>query len=101
MLSNHYSTDRQARETLIRDHIGIGKVIKSVQVDRGHKNGAEIHKITNTGIILIYNAKTNKLVTKLIARPNQIRRYYNNPNQVPQALIKLAIDHTNKGYNLI
>ena len=98
MTSNHYKTDRQARESLIQQ-IGVGTIIKTVKLDKGHKNGPEIHKITNTGIIIIYNAKTNKMVTKLIARPAQIKRYYKDGN-APKELIEIAIEHTRKGYNM-
>ena len=49
MTSKHYTEDRQAREEIIKK-IGTGEVVASFRVDRGHRNGAEIHKITNTGI---------------------------------------------------
>lgn len=97
MTSRHYSTDRQERENLIAQ-IGIGTVVKSVRWDRGHKNGAEIHKITNTGIVIIYNENTGKMITKLIARPAQIKRYWKD-GKAPKELIRLAIEHTEKGYN--
>ncbi len=97
MTSKHYSTDRQERENLIRQ-IGIGIIIKSVRWDKGHRNGAEIHKITNTGIVIIYNERTGKMITKLIARPGQIRRYWTDGN-APQELVNLAYEHTKKNYN--
>ena len=98
MNSKHYTEDRQEREKVIQT-IGQGKVVASFRVDRGHRNGAEIHKITNTGIILIYNERTGKLVTKLIARVGQIKRYYKD-GKAPQELIEKAIDNTVKhSYN--
>lgn len=98
MRSNHYITDRQARENLIKE-IGYGKVIKSVVVDRNHPNGPEIHEISDTGIITIYNQRTHKMITKLIARPGQIKRYYNENEIVPKWLLKLAREHQLKEYN--
>ena len=99
MLSAHYQQDRQEREALIRK-IGYGEVIDAFIVDRGHPNGAERHEISTTGIITIYNARTNKLVTKLIANPNQIRRYYEAEGRVtPQDILQLAYEHKRKGYN--
>ncbi len=98
MMSNHYKLDRQARENLIAQ-IGYGTIIKSVVIDRGHKNGAEIHEISNTGIITIYNERTHKMITKLIARPGQIRRYYDNKNEIPKELIKIAMEHQTMDYN--
>ena len=98
--SKHYSQDRQAREAIINT-IGIGKVVDVFIVDRGHKNGAERHEITNTGIIIIYNNTTDKMITKLIARPGQIRRYYEE-GKAPKNLIEKAIDNTVKNhYNYV
>lgn len=100
MTSKHYTNDRQKREQVI-NIIGIGKVVDRFIVDRGHKNGAERHEITDTGIIVIYNNRTNKMITKLIARPGQIRRYYKK-GEAPKNLIEKAIDNTVKNhYNYI
>lgn len=84
----HYIEDRQDRENRIRK-IGYGTVIKRVTVDRGHRNGPEIHEVTDTGIINIYNERTHKLVTKLIARPAQIKRYFDE-GKAPEELLKRA-----------
>ena len=72
--SEHYKEKRCTRESLISDVIGEGNVIDSFFVNRGHKDGPEIHSITDTGIILIHNQKSGKMVTKLIARPG--RQYH-------------------------
>lgn len=97
--SEHYTQDRATREWIIREKIGYGKEVAEFVVDRGHRNGAEVHRITNTGIINIYNKRSGKLVTKLIARPGQIRRYYPNGN-APKELIEKAVDNTVKNrYN--
>lgn len=96
MTSKHYTNDRQNREQVINT-IGIGKVVARFVVDRGHKKGAERHEITDTGIIVIYNNKTNKMITKLIARPGQIRRYYKE-GKAPKNLIEKAIDNTVKNH---
>lgn len=92
MTSKHYTNDRAEREKVI-EMIGYGAIVAEFVVDRGHKNGAEVHKISTTGIITIYNQRSGKLITKLIARPGQIRRYYPNGN-APKNLIKKAIDNT-------
>lgn len=88
MNTRHYSEDRIDRENRIRK-IGYGTVIKRVVVDRGHKNGPEIHEVTDTGIVNIYNQRTHKLVTKLIARPAQIKRYFDE-GKAPAELLKRA-----------
>lgn len=95
--SIHYCEDRQTRESNIR-RIGQGRVVDKFVVDRGHKNGAELHCITENAIILVYNQRTMKLVTKMIARPGQIRRYYEN-GDAPEYIIKAAREHVKQGLN--
>ena len=97
MNSTHYTTDRQRREAVIRQ-IGYGVVIKRVEVDRGHRNGLEIHTISDTGIITIYNKRSGKMITKLIARPGQLRRYFED-DELPEELLALALFHTKIGLN--
>ena len=98
MTSKHYTEDRQAREHLIRK-IGYGRKVAEFIVDRGHPNGAERHEISDTAIITIYNVRTNKLITKLIARPNQIRRYYEAEGRIaPNDILQLAYEHAKKNY---
>lgn len=101
MTSIHYNKQRNKRQRIIEKYTnGDGKVIDSFIIDNGHKNGIEIHSITDTGLIIIYNKDTNKLVTKLIARPSQIERYYKNTDKHPPSwLIRLAQWHTSLGYN--
>ena len=98
MNSRHYTKDRQNREAIITQ-IGEGTVIKEVVVDRGHRNGPEVHKITDTALILVYNQRSGKLVTKLIARPAQILRYYKENEPKPTKVVELARVHTKLKYN--
>lgn len=98
MTSRHYTNDRQKREEIIKK-IGYGKIIKSVVVDRGHKNGPEIHNLSDTGIITIQNQRTKKMITKLIARPGQIKRYYKENEIIPTGLLDLARQHQKLALN--
>lgn len=78
------------------------EINKSFFVDKRHPNGPEIHNVSEKGIIFIINAKTKKLVTILIARPNQIKRLYMACNlKVPHKIIQYSINNVNKGYNYI
>lgn len=95
--SYHYNKERAEREQHIKE-IGYGKPIARFIVDRGHENGPEIHEITDTVIINIYNERTKKLVTKLIARPGQIKRYFTD-RKAPQELVNRAKQNTALGYN--
>lgn len=98
MTSIHYTNERSSREALISE-IGYGNVIKTVVVDKGHRNGPEIHEISDTGIITVYNLYTHKMVTRLIARPGQIARYYNDGEPIPAGLMNLAREHQRLSYN--
>ena len=95
--SKHYTKDRQRREAIIVQ-IGTGTVIKEVVVDRGHRNGPEVHKITDTALILVYNQRSGKLITKLIARPAQILRYYKEDEPKPTKVVELARVHAKLKY---
>lgn len=97
--SKHWSKDRQRRSHIIAQ-IGMGQVIREVVVDRGHRNGPEVHKVTTTGLVVIYNQRTGIMVTVLIARPNQIKRYFPE-GQAPQDVVNLAFEHMRAGYNKI
>lgn len=102
MDTRHYSADKntQVRREIIEKYIGWGKDIFSAEVDRGHKNGNEIHVITDTAIIKIYNTRTKKHITDLIARPNQIKRVYNAKGQyAPRWLLDIAYENQNRGFN--
>ncbi len=100
--SIHYSTERQKRHAFIEEHIGVGNIIDSFVVDRGHRGGAEIHSVTDTAIIIIHNQKTNKLITELIARPEQLRRLYRSKNRkAPPKVLELAYKHNRAFYNKI
>jgi len=95
--SLHYTTERRFRERRIKE-IGEGAIYAEFIVDNGHKNGAERHIITTNGIIIIYNVKTNRLITKLIARPGQIKKYYPDGNY-PQEIISIALEHAKMKIN--
>ena len=74
------------------------KVVKIAIVNKGHKNGDEVHLIYNNGIVKIYNANTRRFITVLIARVPQIERYKIKVTKTMRNKIKL---HIAKGYNNI
>ena len=74
------------------------KVIKIAVVNKGHENGNEIHGILNNGIIKVYNARTHKFITVLIARVPQIERY---KVKVTKTMRKKIESHVKQGYNNI
>ena len=101
--TNHYKNKRYKREKFINKHLcGDGKVIDSFIIDKGHKDGLERHDIPDTGLIIVYNLESKKLVTKLIARPQQIKRYYQDiDKEPPRWLLDLAYWHNTLNYNRV
>ena len=74
------------------------KVVKIAVVNKGHENGNEIHVIFNNGIIKVYNARTHKFITVLIARVPQVERYKIKVTRTMRNKIK---SHIKQGYNHI
>lgn len=102
-VSTHYKNDRNTRSQIIKQIgsapiLSINGVLCVFKVDKGHRDGAEIHVITENAIINIYNQNSHKFVTSLIARPAQLLRYGVN---IPENVLEKARDHMKKGYNEI
>lgn len=80
--SIHQKAERVGRDEAIDAYAG-GKGNRFIAVfwtDRGNPSGAEYHWITDNGIVIITNEYKNdgkEVITKLIARPEQITRYQN------------------------
>lgn len=74
------------------------KVARIAVVNKGHKNGEEIHVIYNNGIVKVYNARTHKFITVLIARVPQVERYKIKVTKTMRNKIK---SHIKQGYNNI
>lgn len=98
--STNHTFHRNKRIRIARE-IGFGKPMYAFVVDNKHRNGNEIHILTDTGLIVIINENTKKLITILIARDKQITRYFANPN-IPElaALINLAQEHEKQKLNV-
>ena len=74
------------------------KVIRIAIVNKGHANGNEIHIIYNNGVVKVYNARTRKFITVLIARVPQVERYKVKVTKTMRNKIK---SHVKNGYNHI
>ena len=74
------------------------KVVKIAVVNKGHKNGNEIHTVYNNGVVKIYNANSRRFITVLIARVPQIERYKIKVTRTMRKKINL---HIKQGYNHI
>ena len=74
------------------------KVLKIAVVNKGHENGNEIHLVYNNGVVKVYNERTRKFITVLIARLPQIERYKVKVTKTMRNKIK---SHIKQGYNQI
>ena len=74
------------------------KVLKIAVVNKGHENGNEIHLVYNNGVVKIYNERTGRFITVLIARVPQIERYKIKVTRTMRNKIK---SHIKQGYNNI
>lgn len=98
--------ERSSRTNTISQRAGnVGDTVYSFIVDTGHKNGFEIHTITEKAFIIIQNENSGKVVTILAARPGQIKRYWNKirmplPNDDTFNLImRFAKNNESRGLN--
>ena len=74
------------------------KVIRIAVVNKGHANGNEIHIIYNNGVVKVYNERTRKFITVLIARVPQVERYNIKVTKTMRTKIE---SHVKQGYNHI
>ena len=113
----HLSKEREERMALAwklnREYIGKGKnkefrqaeIDKVFIVDKGHKDGVELHCVSSKGIIFILNESKwwnskNAFITALIGRPNQIKRLYDEAGiAVSDEILELAKRNQAAGYN--
>lgn len=95
-ISTHWTKDRQERQHIIKLLGGIGQPLFSIEIDRGHPAGPEIHTITDNGIIIVKNALSQKMVTMMIARPAQLLKY---GKPIPQKVLNIAKAHQQAGFN--
>lgn len=59
--SGHFHRDRHERIMRIAKTVGFGHIVRQCLVDTGHRAGCEVHVLTSTGIVLVFNAHSRKL----------------------------------------
>lgn len=99
--SAHFKYERYERKKTIEMVLGQGKCLTSFVVDKAHKNGNTIDYILDNGVVVIVNEKSKKLVTTIVPRLPQLRRYFKD-GFIPQqysSLIKIAIHNERMGYH--
>jgi len=97
-VSFHYENHRKNREQFIQ---GKGyDTGKSVALFRVVRNGTpQLQIVTSTGLIVVKDMK-GRVITKMIARPEQIKRLYAGIGmEPPEEVLMLAYLHNVNGYN--
>lgn len=98
--SQHYQNERSERERFIKEFVGLGEEKYAFEYD--YNGTKQIHRLTDTGIINVYNREGDYLITRLVARPQQIKRLFESRGErAPRELVTLAHEHNVKGYNEI
>ena len=93
---------RQNRYKKAIDLNANANIDKSFIVDKGHKDGKEIHGVSERAVIFILNKETRRFITVLLARPGQVKRLYNACNlEVPDEIMHWAEYYILNGYNHI
>lgn len=89
MYSNHFKYDRRVRQQAIRRCGGIGKVINEFNVM--YEGKPQIHRVTDNAMILISpKDQPDFVITIIIARKNQVLRYYDGtPETLPPDVLKI------------
>lgn len=67
-------------------------------VDRGHKNGVEVHALYSDGTVRIWNYQSGKVITILIAREGQAKRLNDNLS-IPLFVLNKIQKNVQQGYN--
>lgn len=63
MVSNHYKIKRNSREEFINKYLGgDGRMVDGFVIDKGHRNGLEVHSVTENGVIIIHNLSVANFV---------------------------------------
>lgn len=105
--TKHFAQDRQVRDNLIKNVIGDTNNVICVNVkDRGHRDGEERFELTDKAIIKVYNHKTNRHITDMVARPKQIfdrlgSEFDKLDVKTQMKILSLAKEHQRLGYNQV
>lgn len=89
-VSRHYTEDRTERQMVI-DCIGEGTVVYTTLQYDEQRGRTYRYEITDNAILIVKDERNTKIITKMIARPSRIRRYW---ADAPQEIIMIAVKHT-------
>ena len=88
--TKHFANERTSRQAIIDRIGGDGNHIAVIYWNRGHRDGAEFHILTDNGIIIVENAKSGRLVTKKLTRIGQIRQLVGRYDQLNHRVFNMS-----------
>lgn len=98
--TSHMVKDRRKRAQTIVEKVGVGEPVAQFRVDKQHKNGVEVHEVRSTGVVNIYDENKGRLVTQLIARPEQVERLYRGVGEkAPRNIIEKCVKNVSMKLN--
>ena len=100
----HIAVDKSYRKQLVEYLGGAGEFVLTNVIDRGHPNGPERFELTDKGIILVYNDRTNRWINILFARIGQLYSRFGDKFETLPADLKRSIkrqceEYKRLGYN--
>ena len=104
---HHTSSASSVRTNVIKNFLGgYGNPVLTNVIDRGHEKGLEKFVLTDNGIIIVRNFRTDKWITDLIARKGQIYSRFGDkfrtlPKDMQRHILNLCDERERKGYNIV
>jgi len=83
-ITKHGEEKLETRLKIYLEKLGRADKVKTLILDKGHRDGPERHVIHENRLVYIYNVNSRKFITVLYARDGQLRRYGLNPDDFPE-----------------
>jgi len=94
-----HENERKQRKEIYKDLFN-GSYENTFIIDNHHPNGLEVHDIFNTGLCIVRNKNTKKIITYKALRPSQYKRYYQALNiRYNNSTLKQCMINQSNNYN--
>lgn len=91
-LSKHYINDRAYREDTIKKYLGDEGTVIFITTAYDKKRKARYrYEITDKAVLIVKLADNSKIITKMMARPSRIKKYW---WFAPQEILDIACENS-------
>lgn len=73
--TQHWEEERKLKLLALWKILGKGEDYLRVYIDKGHRNGPEIHRCLTNGCVIVYNQNSDKIVTAMAKTPQELKKY--------------------------